>query len=101
MHTEMRKTIEQKIKEHSKSGRSLEPIEEADMAVEMRCSEALQQFCQTQDTEYVRGIQHKDMGLVSDISADVHGNLYMTDYRNTCIQVFTANGVFLRSLGHD
>ena len=48
MHTEMRKTIEQKIKEHSKSGRSLEPVEEADMAVEVRCSEALQQLCQAQ-----------------------------------------------------
>ena len=48
MHTEMRKTIEQKIEEQSKSGRSLEPVEEADMGVEVRCSEALQQLCQTQ-----------------------------------------------------
>ena len=48
MHTEMRKTIEQKIEDHSKSGRSLEPVEEADMGVEVRCSEALQQLCQTQ-----------------------------------------------------
>ena len=48
MHTEMRKTIEQKTEEHSKSGRSLEPMEEADMVVEVRCSEALQQLCQTQ-----------------------------------------------------
>ena len=47
MHTEMRKTIEQKIEEHSKSGRSLEPVEEADMGVEVRCSEALQQLCHT------------------------------------------------------
>ena len=49
----------------------------------------------------VRHIQHKDMGLVTDISADVYGNLYMTDRGNPCIQVFTANGVFLRTLGHD
>ena len=48
MHTEMRKTIEQKIEEHSKLGRSLEPMEEADMGVEVRCFEALQQLCQTQ-----------------------------------------------------
>ena len=47
-YTEMRKTIEQKIEEHSKPGRSLEPVEEADMGVEVRCSEALQQLCQTQ-----------------------------------------------------
>ena len=53
------------------------------------------------ELKYVRRIQHKDMGLVTDISADVYGNLYMTDYSNTCIQVFSANGVFLRSLGRD
>ena len=47
MHTEMKKTIEQKIEEHSKSGRSLEPVEEADMGVEVRCAEALQKLCQT------------------------------------------------------
>ena len=51
--------------------------------------------------KYVRRTRHKDMGLVTDISADVHGNIYVTDYSYTCIQVFTANGVFLRSLGSD
>ena len=35
-HAEMRK----KIEEHIKSGRSLEPMEEADMGVEVRCAEA-------------------------------------------------------------
>ena len=48
MDTEIRKTIQQKIQEHSKSGRSLEPAEEADMAVEVTCAEALQQLCLTQ-----------------------------------------------------
>ena len=48
MDTEIRKTIQQKIQEHSKSGRSLEPVEEADMAVKVTCAEALQQLCQTQ-----------------------------------------------------
>ena len=43
--TEIRKTIQQKIQEHSKSGRSLEPVEEADMAVEVTCAEDLQQLC--------------------------------------------------------
>ena len=46
MDTEIRKTIQQKI--HSKSGRSLEPVEEADMAVDVTCTEALQQLCLTQ-----------------------------------------------------
>ena len=53
------------------------------------------------ELKYVRRIQHKDMGEIMDISADVHGNIYVTDYSNTCIQFFTANGVFLRSLGKD
>ena len=48
MDTEIRKTIQQKIQEHSKSRRSLEPVEEADMAVEVTCVEAFQQLCLTQ-----------------------------------------------------
>ena len=48
MDTEMRKTIQQKIQEHSKSGRSLEPVEEADMAVEVTYAESLQQLCLAQ-----------------------------------------------------
>ena len=48
VNTELRKTIQQKIEEHSESGRSLGPVEEADMAVEVTCAEALQQLCLTQ-----------------------------------------------------
>ena len=48
MDTEIRKTIQQKIQEHSKSGRSLEPVEKADMAVEVTCAEDLRQLCLTQ-----------------------------------------------------
>ena len=48
MDTEIRKTIQQKIQEHSKSGSSLEPVEEADMAVEVTCAKSLQQLCLTQ-----------------------------------------------------
>ena len=47
-HTEIRRRIEREIKEHSKSGRSLEPVEELDVGVEVRCAETLQQLCQTQ-----------------------------------------------------
>ena len=48
MDTEIRKTIQHKMQEHSKSGRCLEPGEDADMAEEVTCAEALQQLCQTQ-----------------------------------------------------
>ena len=47
-HAEIRRRIEREIKEHSKSGRSLEPVEEVDIGLEVRCAEALQQLCQTQ-----------------------------------------------------
>ena len=47
-HAEIRRRIEREIKEHSKSGRSLVPVEVVDIEVEVRCAEALQQLCQTQ-----------------------------------------------------
>ncbi len=47
MHTEIKKRIEQEIEEQSQSGRNTEPVEEADMGVEVGCVEALlQQLCQ-------------------------------------------------------
>ena len=48
MNTELSNAIQQKIQEHSRSDRSLEPVEEADMAVEVTCAEDLQQLCLTQ-----------------------------------------------------
>ena len=53
------------------------------------------------ELNYVRCIQHKGMEAVCDISADVHGNIYVTDATNSCIQVFSASGVFLRSFGNN
>ena len=47
-HAEIRRRIEREIKENGKSGRSLEPVEDVDVGVEVRCAEALQQLCQTQ-----------------------------------------------------
>ena len=47
-HAEIRRRIEREIKEHSNSGRSMEPVEDVDVGLEVRCAEALQQLCQTQ-----------------------------------------------------
>ena len=47
-HAQIRRRIEREIDEHRKSGRSLEPVVEVDVGVEVRCAEALQQLCQTQ-----------------------------------------------------
>ena len=47
MQAEIRSRIQREVEEHSKSGRSMEPVEEADMGVEVRCAEVLHQLCQT------------------------------------------------------
>ena len=53
------------------------------------------------ELNYVRSIEHRDMGYFGAISADSHGNLYCADKSNYLIQVFSNNGVFLRSFGCD
>ena len=53
------------------------------------------------ELKYVRFVQHCGLGEFKDVSADNHGNLYVTDYTNDCIQVFSNDGVFLRSFGSD
>ena len=53
------------------------------------------------ELKYVRRIEHGDMGEFWDVSADFHGNLYVVDRTNLCIQVFSNEGVFLRSFGCD
>ena len=40
-------------------------------------------------------------GIFLAISVDSHGNLYCGDYDNAMIQVFSNDGVFLRSFGSD
>ncbi len=47
MHTEIEKELDQEIQAQSQSGKSREPLEEADMGVEIKCCEALHQLCQT------------------------------------------------------
>ncbi len=47
MHTEIEKELDQEIQTQSQSGKSREPLEEADMGVEIECCEALHQLCQT------------------------------------------------------
>ena len=47
MHTEIENLICREIKEHSKEGRGLEPVEEVNIVVEVNCGEDLKQLCQT------------------------------------------------------
>ena len=53
------------------------------------------------ELQYVRRVKHSDLGEFWGISADNHGNLYVTDFTNDCIQVFSNDDVFLRSFGRD
>ena len=49
--------------------------------------------------DYLRRIQHIGLGEIMAVSADCHGNLYAADYDNSCIGVFAASGMHLRSFG--
>ena len=47
MHTKIQSQINREIEEQHKEGKNLEPVEEADMEVEVSCVEDLKQLCQT------------------------------------------------------
>ena len=47
MHAELESRIDQEVKEHRKEGKSLDPVEEVDVGVEVSCAEDLKQLCQT------------------------------------------------------
>ena len=47
MHTELESRIDHEVKEYRKEGRSLDPVEEVDVGVEVSCAEDLKQLCQT------------------------------------------------------
>ena len=53
------------------------------------------------ELKYVRHIKIHNMGYFYAMSTDLHGNLYVTDYDNDLIQVFSNDGAFLRSIGCD
>ncbi len=47
MHGDIQSRIDRETKEHHLEGKSLEPVEEVDIGVEMSCAEDLHQFFQT------------------------------------------------------
>ena len=53
------------------------------------------------ELKYVRRIAGRGMGIFYDLSPDSHGNLYVTDYDNSVIRVFSIDGDLLRSFGCD
>ena len=54
------------------------------------------------ELKYVRQISGRGMGTFYDLSPDSHGNLYVTDYDNSVIRMFSVDGDdLLRSFGCD
>ncbi len=51
----------------------------------------------TKDLKHIRCIEHPNMGKFYGISADIHGNLYVTDATYSCVRIFSNDG---RSLRH-
>ena len=50
MHAELQSLIDTAIQQQQEGGKKLEPVEEADLAVEVSCAEELKQLCQTRAT---------------------------------------------------
>ena len=64
MHTEISQRIKEEVEEHDKPGNRLEPVEEADMGVEVKCAEALQLLCKKAKVTYL-----SDYLVVNNISS--------------------------------
>ena len=80
MHAKITSLVEGGIEKHGKLGRSMEPVEEANIGVEVRCAEALQQLCQSKAriiqlpidpskcTVTVKGAKTAEVNAVSDLT---------------------------------
>ena len=53
------------------------------------------------ELNYLRHIEQKRVGGLTGIASDSYGNVYTTDCGKDCIQVFSNDGVLLRSFGCD
>ena len=71
MHVELQSLIDRAIQEQQEGGRSLEPVEEADMSVEVSCAEQLKQLCQTKamiiDRCIISSQQNAEVGKTSQV----------------------------------
>ena len=89
----------QEVKLHKKGQRGLAGVGEEVMVCVADNKGTIMVY--DKELKYVRSIEHRDMGVFWAISADSHGNLYCADDDNSLIQVFSNDGVFLRSFGCD
>ena len=89
----------QEVKHVKKGQRGLAVVGEEVMVCVMDYGGTIMVY--DKELNYVRRIEHRDMGYFWAISEDSHGNLYCADVDNSMIQVFSNDGVFLRSFGSD
>ena len=72
MHSEISHRIKDEVEEHGKAGSRLEPVEEADMGVEVGCAEDLQQLCQkAKITHPVDFIQLRNIPYTAEVNKEV------------------------------
>ena len=53
------------------------------------------------DLNFLREIAADNLGSFIDITLDISGNIYATCWANTRVQVFTKDGIFSHSFGHE
>ena len=69
------------------------------MMCEANCTGTIVVF--DKELNYLRHIEQKQARLLCGIASDNYGNVYTTDYSNYYIQVFSNDGILLRSFGCD
>ena len=89
----------QEVKHVKKGQRGLAVVREEVMVCVADNSGTIMVY--NKELNYVRSIEHRNMGDFLAISGDSHVNLYCADYDYAMIQVFSNDGVFLRSFGCD
>ena len=86
MHTEISHRIKDVVDENAKAGNRLEPVEEADMRVEVTCTKNMQQLCQKAK---VKTTHPADYIVVDHISSAAEVNQEITMKINNTIKRFT------------
>ena len=84
LHTEISHRIKDELLEHGKAGNRLEPVEEADMGLEVGCAEDLQQLCQkAKITRPVDYIQLDNIPSTAEVNKEVKMEVINTTKKPT------------------
>ena len=75
MHSAISHQIKDEVEEHGKAGNRLEPVEEADMGVEVGCAEDLQQLCQK--VQITRPVDYIQLDNIPSSTAEVNKEVKM------------------------